>query len=210
MNLSDMRTNVRRDLHDEDAAKYRWTDGELDRHILHAVKDFSAAIPLEQETTLVTTPGSREIDTSSLTDLIAIEAVEYPEGQFPPKYQRFSLWAGKLTLLGDDVPDGRNAVIYYGKLHSLTSGSSTILTRHEDLIACGGAGYAALEWAAYAANQVNIGGNSAQGQFLAFGKEKLTQFRSELKRFGRKERVRGRSLYAPYAPPVSKTSDAGP
>ena len=33
MNLSEMRTIVRRDLHDEDAGNYRWTDDELDRHI---------------------------------------------------------------------------------------------------------------------------------------------------------------------------------
>jgi len=33
MNLSDMRTIVRRDLKDEDAGNYRWTNDELDRHI---------------------------------------------------------------------------------------------------------------------------------------------------------------------------------
>jgi hypothetical protein len=56
-----MRAIVRRDLHDEDAANYRWTNDELDRHIAHAVKDFSEAIPYEQKTTIATTAGSREI-----------------------------------------------------------------------------------------------------------------------------------------------------
>ncbi len=41
MNLTDMRTLVRRDLHDEDATSYRWTNDELDRHIARALKDFS-------------------------------------------------------------------------------------------------------------------------------------------------------------------------
>ena len=36
MNLTDMKTIVRRDLHDEDDTNYRWTDDELDRHIAHA------------------------------------------------------------------------------------------------------------------------------------------------------------------------------
>ena len=49
MNLGDMRTIVRRDLHDEDAANYRWTDDELDRHIAHAVKDFSEYLPYQQK-----------------------------------------------------------------------------------------------------------------------------------------------------------------
>jgi len=31
MNLMDMRAIVRRDLHDEDANNYRWTNDELDR-----------------------------------------------------------------------------------------------------------------------------------------------------------------------------------
>ncbi len=61
MTLTDMRTNVRRDLHDEDAANYRWTDDELDRHIARGLKEFSEAIPLEQKATLATTASSREI-----------------------------------------------------------------------------------------------------------------------------------------------------
>jgi len=57
MNLTGMRIVVRRDLKDEDAANYRWTNDELDRHIAHAVKDFSEAIPYEQKTTKATTSG---------------------------------------------------------------------------------------------------------------------------------------------------------
>ena len=47
MNLTDMRAIVRRDLHDEDSNNYRWTDDELDRHIVHAVREFSERIPYE-------------------------------------------------------------------------------------------------------------------------------------------------------------------
>ncbi len=210
MNLSDMVEIVRRDLHDEEEGKYRWTDPEIERHIAHAVNDFSGAVPLEQKETLATTLGSREIDISSLADVVMVEAVEYPSGRFPKKYQRFSLWVGILTILGDEVPDGRNACVYCGKLHSLTAESSTIPPKYEDLIATGAAGYAALEFAAYTANQVNVGGNSAQSQFLAFGREKLRQFKDELKRLGRKNSVRARAFYMPYRLPVSKTTDAGP
>src|SRR3972149_1752121 len=108
MNLTEMRTIVRRDLHDEDAANYRWSNDELDRHITHAVKELSEAVPLEQKATIATTSGSREIDISSLSDRIMVEAVEYPVGKFPQRYQRFALWGDTLTLLGDEVPDGSN------------------------------------------------------------------------------------------------------
>lgn len=210
MNLSEMRALVRRDLHDEDAGSYRWSDSELDRHIAHAVKDFSEALPLEQKATIATASGSREVSIATLTDVVMIEAVEYPVGIFPKRYQRFSLWATTLVLLGEEVPDGGNAYVYYGKLHTLNSGGSTFPSRYEDLIASGAEGYAALEWAAYAVNRVNAGGSSTQGQFLTLGREKLSEFRSELRRLGRRQRVRVRQLYPPYYLPVSKTTDYGP
>ena len=210
MNLTEMRAIVRRDLHDEDEENYRWTDDELDRHIAHAVKDFSEAIPYEQKAIKATTSGSREIDISTLTDRIAIEAVEYPVAQFPRRYQRYSLWADILTLLGEEVPDGSNAYIYYGKLHTLDAATSTIPTKHEDLVAIGAGGHAAIEWAAYAINRVNVGGSMTPKEFLTWGKEKLSYFQAELKRLGRRNRVRVRSLYKPYYPPVSKSIDYGP
>jgi len=210
MNLTEMRTIVRRDLHDEDAENYRWTNDELDRHITHAVKDFSEAIPCEQKAVKATTSGSREIDISTITDRIMVGAVEYPVDTFPKRYQRFSLWADTLTLLGDEVPDGSNAHIYYGKLHTLDASSSTIPAVYEDLIAAGAGGYAAVEWAVYAINRVNVGGTPTPGEFLAWGREKLDYFRRELNRLGRRNRVRIRSLYRPYYPVVSKSTDYGP
>jgi hypothetical protein len=209
MDVNTMRTILRRDLKDEDSP-YRWSDDELDRHIAHAVSEFSEALPLPAKATLPTTSGSREIDISSLTDRVMVEAVEYPAGQFPPRYQRFALWGHILTLSGDEVPDGSNCDVYYGALHTLDADGSTIPTKHEDLIATGAEGYAAIEWASYATNRVNVGGTAAPGEFLTWGREKLKYFQSELRRLGRRNQVRVRSLYKPYYPPASKSTDYGP
>ncbi|MDP2919374.1 MAG: hypothetical protein Q8O43_04050 [Dehalococcoidia bacterium] len=210
MNLADMRTIVRRDLHDEDSNNYRWTNDEIDRHIAHAVKEYSSAVPREQKATKTTTSGSREIDISTLTDRVTVESVEYPVGKFPKRYQRFSLWGDTVTLLGTDIPDGGNAYIYYGKLHTLDASNSTIPAWHEDLVATGASGYAAVEWSVYAINRVNTGGSPTPGELLKWGREKLETFRRELKRSGNRNRVRVRSLYPPYTEPVSKTTDYGP
>jgi len=210
MNLTEMRAIVRRDLHDEDAANYRWSDDELDRHIAHAIKEFSEAIPYEQKATKATTSGSREIDISTLTDRIMVQVVEYPVDEFPKRYQRFSLWGDSITLLGDEVPDGSNTYIYYGKLHTLDASTSTVPSNLEDLVATGAEGYAAAEWAVYAVNRVNVGGTMTPSEFLAWGNEKLKFFRQELKRLGRRNRVRIRQLYKPYYQPVSKSTDYGP
>ena len=210
MNLSEMRAIVRRDLHDEDASNYRWTDDELDRHIAHAVKDFSEHLPDEQKATKATTSGSRELDISDLSDRVMVVAVEYSVANFPKRYQRFSLWSDMLTILGEEIPDGSNAYIYYGKLHTLSAESSTIPAQNEDLIAAGACGYAAVEWAAYAINRVNVGGGITPREFIAWGNERLNYFKQEIRRLGRRNRVRVRSLYKPYYPVVSQTTDYGP
>ena len=210
MDLSTMRTMVRRDLKDEDSENYRWSNDEMDRHIAHAVKELSEAVSLPAKATLPTTPGSREIDISSLTDRVMIDAVEYKVGRFPPHYQQFALWGDIISLFGDEVPDGSNCYIYYGKLHTLDASTSTIPTKLEDLVAAGAEGYAAVEWAVYAVNRVNVGGAMTPNEFLAWGREKLNYFRNELKRLGRRNRIRVQQLYQPYYPQMSKSTDYGP
>ncbi|MCK4698043.1 MAG: hypothetical protein KAT53_07055, partial [Dehalococcoidia bacterium] len=140
MTLSEMITLVRRELKDE--SSNLWSDDELTRHIGRAVAELSEAIPREQKATIATTADSREVDISSLSDRVMVEAVEYPVDEFPKRYQRFALWADTLTLLGGEVPDGSDCYVYYGKLHTLDAVTSTIPTKHEDLVAAGAAGYA--------------------------------------------------------------------
>ena len=210
MDLSTMRTMVRRDLKDEDSENYRWTNEELERHIAHALKELSEAVPLPAKATLPTIPSSRVVDISSLTDRVMVKAVEYPVGKFPPRYQRFTLWGHALTLFGDEIPDGTNCNVYYGSLHTLDNYTSTIPSRLEDLVATGAEGYAAVEWATYAINRVNVGGTVTPRDFLAWGNEKLKFFTSELKRLGRRNRVRLRSMYKPYICPLSQSTDYGP
>jgi len=195
MDLNTMRSILRRDLKDEDPSNYRWSDDELDRHIAHALKEFSEALPLPAKATLPTTAGSRVIDISSLSDRVMVEAVEYPLDNFPPAYQRFALWGHALTLFGDAVPDGSNCVVYYGMLHTLDAQESTIPAKHEDLIAIGAEGYAAVGWASYAINKVSLGGTTTPAEFLNWGNQKLKQFSSELRRLGRRNQVRIRQLY---------------
>ncbi len=211
MNLSEMRTRVRRDLHDEDSNNYRWTDDELDRHIDHAVRELSLSLPLEAKANPTTTAGSRELSISSLSDLVVIEAVEYPVAKYPPSYVRFSVWADTLTLLVDQVPaGGEDVYIYYGKLHTLDASGSTIPTPVEDLIAIGAAGYAAMEWASFATNRVNVGGDETWRNYLTWGQDRLAAFMQGLAKHSRKNTVRVRRLYRPYQPKDSQSTDWGP
>src|SRR3990172_4682126 len=115
MDLTQMRARLRKDLHDEDSANYRWTDGELDRHVQRTVRDFSLALPLEAQATL--------------------------------------------TTLIDAAPASvENVNVYHTKLHTIDASSSTVPARFEDVIAAGAGGYAAAEWASFATNRGNVGG----------------------------------------------------
>lgn len=210
MNLSDMRALVRRDLHDEDSGNYRWTDDEIDRHIAHTIREYSEYLPYEQKVVQATVAGSREMNISGLTERVVVEAVEYPAGQFPVRYQPFSLWGDTVTLLGDEIPDGSDASIYYGKLHTLDGSGSTLPARYEDLIVTGACGYAAVEWGIYAINRVNVGGATIPSELVEWGNGRLRVFRQEMIRLGRRNRVRTSYLYRPAVPAVTKSTDFGP
>jgi hypothetical protein len=211
MDLPTIRARLRKDLHDEDAANYRWTDGDLDRHIERTVRDFSLALPLEATATLSTTAGSRDVSISSLTDLVAIEAVEYPTGQYPPSYVRYSVWLSTLTLLIEGAPAGVEDVkVYHTTLHTIGVSSSTVPARFEDVIAGGAAGYAAVEWSSFATNRVNVGGQDVWRDYLAWGQERLAAFQRELAKHGRRNAVRVRRLYTPAAMPADQSTVTGP
>ena len=196
MNLTDMRSRIRKDLHDEDSQNYRWTDNELSRHIDRAVRELSLSCPLEAKTTLTTTAGSRDISISSISDLVDIDAVEYPVNNYPPSYVRFCIWADILTLLTESLPaDEADVYVYYGKLHTLNADTSTIPPKLEDLVATGAAAYAAIEWASFATNRVNVGGAEVWRNYLTWGQDRLAEFMKGLARHSKKNTVRVRQLY---------------
>lgn len=260
MDLATMRIRVRRDLKDEDSI--RWSDDELDRHIQHATLDIAQAVPLEakDESLVIPTPASREIDLSSVTGLIYVEAVEYPTAQYPKRYRGFKVWGSILELLIDELPTAAASLyLYYGKMHALTAlgttaweastayslgdivvptvgketgfeyecttagtsdaseptwptyggatvadstvtwtcrSASTLPGHLEDLCAVGAGAYAALEWASYAINQVNVGGDPTPREYLEWAQRRLDFYHKELKRYGRQARLKIRQLYA--------------
>ncbi len=211
MNLSEMRDRLRKDLHDEDPQNQRWTDAELDRHIQRAVREFGLSVPLEAKTTLSTTADSRDLSIAGLTDLVAIEAAEYPVGNYPPTYVPFSVWLSTLTRLIDSSPGAVEDVdVYYTKLHTLDATTSTLLARFEDVVTTGAAAYAALEWASFATNRVNVGGQDVWRDYLTWGQQRLAEFQRALARHGRRNTVRVRRLYRPATTPVDQSTVEGP
>ncbi len=193
--LTDIRARVRTDLHDEEAGEYRWASAELDRHVSHALRELSLAVPVESKANLEVPAGSRDISLSSLAGLVLVDSVEYPAGQFPPAYVGFRVWGGTLTLLTEQTPsEGEEAAVYYGKLHTLNYTSSTVPEALEDVLVAGASGYAALSMSGFTINRINAGGDAVWRDYMAWGRERLNVFHRALARHGRGGRLRARQL----------------
>ena len=194
--LTEVRTRVRRDLHDEDSTGYRWTDDALDLHIERALATVSKAAPQEKTVSKTLAGGSREVSVADLTDRVAVEAVEYPVGHYPPSRVRFTQWGDTLLLRLPGAPAGGERVtVYYGALHRLTDSASTLPESLEEPVITGAAAYAALEWAGYAVNRLNVGGQDVWRQYLTWGEERMADFKLQLARIGGRSGVRPRHLF---------------
>ncbi|MBI2767653.1 MAG: hypothetical protein HYX53_17280 [Chloroflexi bacterium] len=192
--LSDVRDRVRKDLRDTDAAAYRWSDAQLERHIDHALTEVSLALPQEKTATLATTSGSRELSLAAL-DVIEVERVEYPLGSYPPEYVGFATWATSLMLQVDALPVGAPAKLYFTARHTLDGTGTSLSPQQVDLVAMGAGAYAALEQAIYAADRITTGADAAGG-YADWGRARLTAFQQLLLQYGRRNRVRGNRLYS--------------
>jgi hypothetical protein len=193
-----MRARVRRDLRDEDVAGQRWSDDELDRHLARAVAEASLAAPREATATLSAPGGSRDLDIATLTGRVSLDAVEYPSGRFPPSFVAFSSWGDTLTLLLPGAPAaGEPVVVRYGAVHTLDDAGSSLPPALEEAVATGAGAYAALEWASYATNRINVGGEDAARDYHDWAQERLAAFQGMLARQGRTRRLHSRRLYEP-------------
>jgi hypothetical protein len=108
-------------------------------------------------------------------------------GKYPPVYVRFSVRA--------DV------------LHLLDETSSTLPPSLTELVAIGAGAYAALEWAGFATNRVNVGGADTWRHYLTWRKERMRIFQNSLARVAVNNSVRPRRLYTPAEPRPSQTTD---
>ncbi len=195
MDLSTIRTLIRRDLKDEDNSSYRWQDNEIDRAIQRAVVELSRYVPREMKSVVATTAGSRDIDIGALADRVSVDRVEFPIGETPRRFQRFVLYSDTITLAGDTEGDGENCFIYWGKIHTLDGSISTVPGHLEDVLALGAAAYAVLAQAQYRSDVAGIGGDRADTDYQSWGAARLREFISQLKRFGRGRKLKVGTLY---------------
>jgi hypothetical protein len=193
MNLTEMRTRVREDLQDTDSENYRWTNDEVDGAIDRVVTEYSMYAPIQQQDDIATTDGDTELDTSSLSELLKIESVEFPTGKTPKYMQHFEHWAGKLYM--QDKGDGSNARVRWLKKHTLTAESTTIPTEHDEVIVLGATGYLAMSASANTVDRAFIAGSYGTVSYKAWAIERLRRYDFKLQDISHMNRIVRRNLY---------------
>jgi flagellin-like hook-associated protein FlgL len=102
--LAYYRNAVRAALSDNDETDYLWTDEELDQHILHAVRDVSMLKPAEKMAAFGLAADSKEVDISSLEDLIDVDRVEFKPEQSTRQFRNWKeVYNGKLYIDTDET-----------------------------------------------------------------------------------------------------------
>lgn len=191
-------------LDDESAAV--WTTAQLEDHIEAALRDISHWLPQQKKNTLATVSGSRDLDISTLTDRVRVRAVEYPVGNFPHTWVRFSLWADTLTILDDPVPDGSNCYVYWHALH-VVNGTKTLPADHDETLLYGAAANACDAKAASTTDTLPTGGPGTERDFAALAAH--FRYRYEERRDPRAG-LRINRMYRPIEPTATQDTDPGP
>lgn len=145
--FSAIRATVRQLLRDElKAAGTDFADDELDIHINEVLVEISQR-HADEVKEIIVSAGSRELDISSITDLLEVEKAEYPTGNDPPDYRDVSVFGGTLRLNIATAPtSGDDVYLYCHKVHSLTESASTLSPDLEKVLVEGVVAKAALAW----------------------------------------------------------------
>lgn len=146
-----------------------WATGAIDAAVRLALFEYSEVRPYLTKSTLALTSAistnGREIDISSLSDLVAVVDVWAPYATSDDKRlsRRFVHWPDDEEV---DIIDGlalstlESARVFYSKNHTLNGLDSEVATTFrvgdENIIALGAAGYACLSRAVDLAEQVTI------------------------------------------------------
>jgi len=91
--------------------------------------------------------SGKDLDISSITDLLEVEKAEYPTRQSPQEFRNCIVFGDVLTLDVDSEPtDGDEVFLYCHKVHQLTESASTLRPDLEKVLVEGVVAKAAVAW----------------------------------------------------------------
>lgn len=187
-NLDQLRYRIKQKLVDPSNAI--WTDEVLDEAIRETLSEYRSTRPRKVITTVTFASSTRELDISSITDLLEVRMVWLPytaaDPEDPPNRRAFEHWRDSQIVY---FPDGTKpdtddvARIFYLAKHRVKGldgeTSTSYLTEHESMLITGFCGYAATSRAVDLLEQTTLYKESATN-IRAWGQQQLMDFRRKL------------------------------
>jgi len=118
----------------QDSGASRWSSTDIDDAIREALEQYSQVSPDHTIGTVTLSADGREIDISSLTDVVRVEKVwwDYDSSSpgYPPNWRQFEVWPGSIIYIDDDdePQDGDIVRIWYTKMHTVKGLDSATAT----------------------------------------------------------------------------------
>ncbi len=117
-----------------DSTNARWAAGDIEEAIEKAVEQFTIRSPHHKLDTVTLSSTGREVDISSLTDLVRVEKVwwdyDSTDPAFPPDWREFEVWPGAILYINDvtEPESGDKVRIWYTAAHDLNGLNSATAT----------------------------------------------------------------------------------
>ncbi|MGA2669956.1 MAG: hypothetical protein ABSF21_00845 [Dehalococcoidia bacterium] len=156
-NISSIRATVRQLLRDEylSGSPFEFDDEELNVHIGEVLIEISEYKSQEVRETVVSN-GTKEVDISTITNLLEIIKVEYPIGSDPQDFVKFTVFGNTLRIEDTTPALGANIYLYCYKAHQLTESTSSLSPDLERVLVEGTVAKAALAWVNNIRTQTNL------------------------------------------------------
>ena len=174
-----------------DTGNATWSTDTLDEAIKHAIDEYALVSPYRAITTLTLTADGREVDISSITNLLEIQRVwwEYTSSdpEYPPNWREFEIYPGDILFInaGIEPASGDVVRVWYTARHTLNgldgAGTTTLPDEHISLIVTGAAAQAALIYAQSIGATVNVDGWTPR-RFNDWAEIKYAEFKTGLAR----------------------------
>ena len=163
-----------------------WEPDELDLYIGECLIEISETKPYEVKETLTTTASSKDIDISSITDLLEVDKVEFRVDKNPRQFRNCSIFGDTLTMDVGFLPLADETVyLFCHKVHQLSDSTSTLNPALERLLTIGVTAQAAIAKAQKYIDKVNIGGVTTPTQMHAWGINRLAIYQREVRRIAK-------------------------
>jgi len=179
--LTEIRDKIEQIL--QDTSNQIWDTTEIDKAINDALVELSRYSPYIVKETLTTTGGSKDLDISSVSNLLYVDEVEFRVDKNPKCFRNFTIRENILTMDVDFMPAvNENVYLYCANPHVLTDSTSTLSPEEERLLIDLAASRLAISKVVDKINAVTEGGSQPWSEYRSWGEREPALTFIELRR----------------------------